>query len=592
ALHQLELSRLEINGDQYPYGLNLFWRCALMKQHGASPSDGLKLHSLFNQLKEKLKHKDYLPSLIKQYFLDNNHFLEVVFSPDKTLAQRELEEEKAKLKQISTRLSEKEKKQILKEQKQLKKFQETDEGEEVMNCLPKLTLNDIPLKTKDFSLLHEKTNDLDVYYHDCFTNDFIYVDINYPLGHVETKQLPYLQLFVSILTELGAKKRSYVDNLSLIQQYTGGISTGLSLHGNGNIFDEFYPEFSIKGKCLKRNQVHLAKLMRDFLCDIRLDEKDRIKELILQMYTHMQSRMNKAAMSYATKYALSSFSKLGSLKNALTGIEYYRFICSIGKHIDTRLDDVLYELNNIKQKILHLQHPSLVLSCTRNDIEDEFFQVLKGLPTHDYKAISFDLPKVDIPPTAFTISSPVAFNVFAIPCVGFTHPLAGAMNILSDLISDVYLHKKIREQGGAYGSGASYHPLTHAFHFYSYRDPHVVDTFDIFYDAIDQIAKGKFKSSQVEEAIFEVMQDLDTPLSPGSRASLAYSWKKMHRDKPTRQSFREKMISVTKEDLKDSAKILKKNYHSGKKIVFASESMIEEENKKMEHPFLKQSTSY
>ena len=41
AIHQLEFSRLEITGDHAPFGLTLFMRSALAKQHGCHPENAL-----------------------------------------------------------------------------------------------------------------------------------------------------------------------------------------------------------------------------------------------------------------------------------------------------------------------------------------------------------------------------------------------------------------------------------------------------------------------------------------------------------------------------------------------------------------------
>ncbi len=51
ALHQMEFYRSEINGDSGPFGLSLFMRSALLKQHGADSEQGLKIHALSETLR-------------------------------------------------------------------------------------------------------------------------------------------------------------------------------------------------------------------------------------------------------------------------------------------------------------------------------------------------------------------------------------------------------------------------------------------------------------------------------------------------------------------------------------------------------------
>lgn len=55
------------------------------------------------------------------------------------------------------------------------------------------------------------------------------------------------------------------------------------------------------------------------------------------------------------------------------------------------------------------------------------------------------------------------------------------------------LHKLIREKGGAYGSGVKFNALTGAFSYFSFRDPHILETAENFIHATNTIADGKFR---------------------------------------------------------------------------------------------------
>ena len=66
AIHQLELHRLEITGDYYPFGLILFMRSALLKQFGGEAENSLVIHSLFNKLRELCHNPKYLSGLAQK----------------------------------------------------------------------------------------------------------------------------------------------------------------------------------------------------------------------------------------------------------------------------------------------------------------------------------------------------------------------------------------------------------------------------------------------------------------------------------------------------------------------------------------------
>ena len=78
---------------------------------------------------------------------------------------------------------------------------------------------------------------------------------------------------------------------------------------------------------------------------------------------------------------------------------------------------------------------------------------------------------------AYLVDSQVNFCAQAYPTVGYGHKDHVALSLLGIIMRHGYCHRAIREQGGAYGGGATQKALEHAFVFYSYRDPRIEGTF-------------------------------------------------------------------------------------------------------------------
>src|SRR5262249_4299069 len=148
------------------------------------------------------------------------------------------------------------------------------------------------------------------------------------------------------------------------------------------------------------------------------------------------------------------------------------------------------------------------------------------------------LPKEE--PQAHFIAAPVAFTSLGMRTVSYRDLASPMLFIATELMKNVVLHKEIREKGGAYGSGATYTPSTGNFHFFAYRDPHLKSSVDTFYRAIEKIGQGQFNERELEEAKLGVLQTLDAPIPPGSRAMVAYSWARAGRTHALREEFRKK----------------------------------------------------
>src|SRR5690606_5259387 len=113
-----------------------------------------------------------------------------------------------------------------------------------------------------------------------------------------------------------------------------------------------------------------------------------------------------------------------------------------------------------------------------------------------------------------------------------------------------YLHRAIREQGGAYGGGASQESNIAAFRFYSYRDPRLGETLHDFDASIDWLLAREHGYQPLEEAILGVIGAIDKPASPAGEAKQAFQSRYFGRDDNFQKRFRERVLATTVADLK------------------------------------------
>ncbi len=151
-------------------------------------------------------------------------------------------------------------------------------------------------------------------------------------------------------------------------------------------------------------------------------------------------------------------------------------------------------------------------------------------------------------------STQVNFCAMAFPTVPSSHPDAAALSVLGGFLRNGFLHRAIREQGGAYGGGASQDSGSASFRFYSYRDPRLADTLDDFRRAIDWMLATPHEYAPLEEAILGVISSLDKPASPAGTAKQAFHNELFGRDKAQRARFRQRVLNVSVEHLVDVAR--------------------------------------
>lgn len=150
-IDQIEISLRE-KSSGYPYGLTVILSAIGAATHGGDIAEILDPTEVLDMLREKSHSREYIPDLIKRYFLDNPHRVTLTVKPDFEAGKVEQRIEEEYHEKILARLSEDQKQCIRKDAADLAKRQKNHTQEDI---LPRLSVSDIPLSVSE--LQSEKT---------------------------------------------------------------------------------------------------------------------------------------------------------------------------------------------------------------------------------------------------------------------------------------------------------------------------------------------------------------------------------------------------------------------------------------------------
>jgi hypothetical protein len=176
-------------------------------------------------------------------------------------------------------------------------------------------------------------------------------------------------------------------------------------------------------------------------------------------------------------------------------------------------------------------------------------QMVAAVPDSARPAIfTPDIPRdTDIPRDGWMTNTAVSFVGQSFKTVGITHEDAPGLSVISKILRSLFLHREIREKGGAYGGFAIYNTEEGIFSFGSYRDPHIARTLDVYDNACEYIMKGEYTQTDVKEAILQVCSDIDKPETPGPAAMKAFYRNIARLTDDIRRQFKDQLLQLNKD---------------------------------------------
>lgn len=553
AIHQLEFHRKEVTNTPYPYGIKLLLAFAGTWFHGGDPLRILQFDRDLARLRRELSKGLFFEGRIQKYFLDNPHRVLLTLVPDQLMEAKERDRVDAELHRILAEIKPADLEKIIKDAKALKQLQ--DDKEDV-SCLPTLALAEIPptVQSVQASTVDET---LRVASYRQPTSGIFYFSAVAGSGFLPRHLLPLIPFFCHAFSKIGTALRDYSAMAQLIDAYTGGIGLACQARTTFDAAGGCLPLVVFNGKCLVRNQDKLFEIIAELLNQVDFSDLVRLKSLFLEYRAGLESMVVHNGHHLAMSLASRNFSLAQALSEDWHGIHQLKTIKDLTADLtDHRLQAIAQELaiiakilftrDNLKVALIGEDPALSAAASSAVSIQTG----LEGQPQHSQATHGFRPPEVDlkqeIPREGWSTSSAVSFVARAFPTVRMGHKDAPALSVISKILRSLYLHREIREKGGAYGGFAVYNREDGLFCFGSYRDPQIVATLRVYDKVPVFIKSGSFSDEDIKEAILQVCSEIDKPDPPGPAARKAFLREIILLADETRKQFKEKLLAVNR----------------------------------------------
>lgn len=547
VIHRLEFEHREVTGNSYPYALSLLFRMLGPWLHNDDPLSGLQLGANLERLQAEIAAGPFLENLIRRWFLDNPHRVTLILAPDAGMRAREESTNIEELRRIKEELTPAAIQELVTAAQHLQTEQEREQD---LSSLPTLTRADIPLVEQVAAPLQGAVTG-GVAHFSAPTNGIGYVVGHFAADRLPVELRPLLPLWSSLLPQIGTAGSSYVQIAERIEGQTGGIQFSTEILDDIHSLQRFTPVVSMRGKALLPLQGELFTLLGDLCTAPDFSDLEHLSTLLGQVQASLENSIVTSGHSYAARSAAAHLSVAARQREEWSGLSLLQRVRRLAGGAET-LSGFSKDLAAITAALIDTS--SLCLGVTAEAgrfaaIDAPLAHFRQRLPTLPANCVDPAPLRAKPVRLGWSYNTPVNFVAQVWPGVALTHPDGAALSLLAKLLRAGYLHREIREKGGAYGGMANYDAESGLFSCLSYRDPHLLRTLDVFVAAAEWGASGGFSAADLEEALLAVFADLDRPLSPGGSGSQEFANWQQGLTLEVRQAFRGRLLAVTRNDL-------------------------------------------
>ncbi len=558
AINYYEFKFREADFGSYPkglmYGLQMMdsW---LYDDEG--PFLYLELLKVFKTLRERVG-SGYFEGLVKRYLLENPHRSVVILKPVEGLSEKREQELAEKLAARKAAMSGEEIQDVRDKCERLRVFQETEDKPEDLARIPLLRREDLKKEATEPVNAEKKIGDTLFLHHDLETNGIGYLRLIFELNAIPEEYFPYVGVLKSCLGLLNTEHYGYGELFNEINLTTGGMAAVNNVYSNIDDPDKCRVTLELKTKAFGDRLDAAVELMQEIMLTSDFTDEKRLREILAEGRSRMQSQMMDSGHSVAVGRALSYGSISGALSEKISGIPFYRLVAELDGHFEEKKGELTERLQTLAKMIFRPEN--LMVDFVGGEQEAESLtrsveRLKAGLYTEAVEKKEYrPIPRRRN--EGFTTAGQVQYVCRA----GNYHkkglPYTGALRVLKVMMGYEYLWTNVRVKGGAYGCMCGFGRNGESY-FVSYRDPNLDKTVSVYEKAADAIADYEADEGTITRYIIGAVSELDTPMNPAAKGLFGLSCYMTGMSGEFLQRERDAVLAATAQDIRRLAKYIR-----------------------------------
>lgn len=549
--------------------------------YGLDPFKPFDMTSILATLRERFA-QGYLQELVKIYFLENPHRVQIGL---KAVPGLNDQEEKALYEQLQTykaSLSAQELDQMVVKTQALMEKQNRPDSPEDLAKIPTLQKEDLTTETEDIPFEVSDLNGADrVYFAPQFTAGIDYLSLLLNIDDMTLEETQWLTLLSSLLGKLQTKNYSSQGLITAIGLSTGGIGAGIRI--NEQMQGRVSAYFVLNGKALEDNNRQLSELMTEILLNTEFMQEEVIRDTIQSLMVKFEDQVDFSAHALAAQRANSQLSGAGHLQEVISGIDFYFFLKERVAELEQgKGAQVFLHLRSLYEQLNQKARLSVyfVGQEENKNISLQHLEKLLAQMTDDKPGIAIEkTPKPQVREAIVTSQDVnyVALRGYMTPSV-----IGGQHLVLANAIRYDYLWNKIRVKGGAYGAMLMMRQFGDIA-FASYRDPNIRETLEVYRNLGSYIDQVQISSQDLLKYMIGTLSELNQPMSAYDKGNAAFTRYLLGMSREDIVRFKEEILATDVEQIKGLKDQIQSGLDQASFVVIGNKAQIEKEKDLFDH---------
>ncbi|HAM14358.1 MAG TPA: peptidase M16, partial [Eggerthellaceae bacterium] len=405
------------------------------------------------------------------------------------------------------------------------------------------------------------------------THGIAYAYRYFDLQRLAFDDLPYVSVLSLVLGKLDTAKRNAAELDTLVQGKLGNLSFYSEVLENYADVDAVIPKFVVSASALSANVEWLADLPREVLIETDFSNTDKILDVLKQRKIGLEQHFANSGHSCAAARVKSYYSRAGVMREQLSNVEFYRFVCDTIEHYDERAEQLAARLEDVAKRLFC--DDACTISFAGSDADYEAFwnaHPACGRTGADGRLLR--IPEPVVRNEAFIVPSDVCYAALGWDRRRMGVSYTGAWAVAARALSLDYLWNEVRVKGGAYGVGFQVRPAGNM-NFYSYRDPHLDVTLERFRKASSWLAEFDPSPADMDGFIVASVAAFDAPVKPRALMKRQAAEFFCGRTMQDRRRMRAQMVSADVEALRAFASVVESSNAHDARCVFGNRDILQ-----------------